>query len=53
MYYCIYCKQYHSQSTALKILNTGFRTESAMQKNIPLGYCHKELQQQEQYAKKK
>lgn len=41
MYYCIVCRQYHPQSTAVKILNT--RTENRTQMDIPIGYCHKEF----------
>jgi len=42
MYYCLKCREYHDDSTALQVLKTGFRTDPII-KQVPLGICDKEI----------
>ncbi|MEW9670593.1 DUF3973 domain-containing protein [Ammoniphilus sp. 3BR4] len=39
MYFCLVCEKMHQNSTAEKILTTGFRTIIATKEKHPLGIC--------------
>ncbi|WP_167578036.1 DUF3973 domain-containing protein [Ammoniphilus sp. YIM 78166] len=50
MYFCLKCEELHQNSTARKILTTGFRTIISTMEKHPLGICITSDQMSQAYS---